>query len=58
MYAPAAELVRSKGLNVWSNGPHVASNGSINANASTWRPYLELANFTSIFEISVTSWLQ
>ena len=58
MYAPAASIVRRKGLDVWANGPHVQKNGSIGpANATAWRPYLELASFTTLFEVGVETWL-
>jgi len=57
MYAPAAAMVRGRGLGVWANGPHVAVNGSLEAPANTWRPYLELATMTTLFETGLSTWL-
>ena len=57
MYIPAATLVRSKGLGVWANGPHVAKNGSREASAALWQQYLSLASFTTLFEMSLDTWL-
>jgi hypothetical protein len=56
MYAPAAQIVRQKGLGVWANGPHILANGSVEAKASAWRPFLELATFTTLFETGITAW--
>ena len=57
MYIPAAELVRNAGLGIWANGPHVSKTGQVEANAATWRKYLELSSFTTLFEMPVSDWL-
>ena len=58
MYIPAAQIVRSKGLGIWANGPHVSSNSSdIRANATEWAKYLDLATFTTLFEMHLDDWL-
>ena len=50
MYIPAAKMVRQANLGVWANGPHISSDGIKEANASTWKEYLGLATFTTLFE--------
>ena len=57
MYIPAAHLVRANNLGVWQNGPHVSKDGKIEANASTWKKYIELSDFTTLFEMSL-KWLR
>ena len=57
MYLPAAALVKKRGLGVWTNGPHLAHDGSLQVAASAWRPYLELSSFTTLFEAPVHEWL-
>ena len=57
MYAPAAALVRAAGLRVWTNGPSVGPR-SVGINASQALPYLELATFTTIFEMEYADWLR
>ena len=57
MFIPAAKIVRNHGLGVWANGPHVSKTGAFEANASSWKEYLELASFTTIFEITLSQWL-
>ena len=57
MYAPAASMVRANGLDVWANGPHIQANGSIGGGADAWRPLLELASFTTLFETGYKTWL-
>lgn len=56
MYLPAARLVRAAGLGVWANGPHVSKDGTREASAAAWRPYLELASFTTLFEMPLAKW--
>lgn len=55
-YAPAAAIVRRKGLAVWSNGPQIRNDGTIPANISTYEPYLALSNFTCLFEMGIGAW--
>jgi hypothetical protein len=57
MFIPAAKMVRDKGLGVWANGPHISKDGHVEANASQWKPYLDLATFTTLFEMPLTTWL-
>eukprot|EP00944_MAST-04C_sp_MAST-4C-sp1_P002690 g2690.t1 len=57
MYAPAARMVREANLGVWQNGPHVSKNGSIEAKASIWKTYLGLSNFTTLFEMPLSDWI-
>ena len=57
MYVPAARLARARGLDVIANGPHVAHNGSTEADARVWQPYLDLApSLTTLFEMSLADW--
>ena len=58
MYKPAASYIKSLGFGVWANGPHISKTGSINANVSQWKEYLEYSSFTTLFEMSVDDWLK
>ena len=57
MFVPAARLVRARGMKVIANGPHVAHNGSTEAAAPVWQPYLDLApSLTTLFEMPLDDW--
>jgi alpha-galactosidase len=57
MYIPAANMVRANNLGVWQNGPHISKDGKIEANASAWKKYIELSDFTTLFEMPLTKWI-
>ena len=57
MYIPAANIVRKANLGLWQNGPHISKNGSIEANASTWKKYIDLSQFTTLFEMPLSEWI-
>ena len=58
MYIPAANIVRKANLGLWQNGPHISKNGSIEANASTWKKYIDLSQFTTLFEMPLSEWIK
>ena len=56
MYVPAALYIQQSGLGVWTNGPHVSKNATVESSATAWHPYLTYSNFTTLFEMPVDVW--
>ena len=57
MYIPATNIVRKANLGLWQNGPHISKNEGIEANAPTWKKYIDLSQFTTLFEMPLSEWI-